>query len=123
MWQRARSLWQRGERVTVIRMVLGWTLNWSMLLALHLVFLVYCCEFSAMQVADAPLMLQELLFSWLWSIGQKVIFNDTLIIIAARGLPMLLKSKCCSYICSEGCVEYIGQSIEAGGVVLKELMG
>ena len=48
----------------------------------------------------------------------QVIFNDPLVIVTARGLPMLLRSKVCTCLCSEGCIEYAGQAIEAAGAIM-----
>ena len=65
---------------------------------------------------------REVLFAWLWSIGQKVFFNDPFVIVTSRGVPMLLRSKVCACICSEGCIEYVGQAVEAVGAVAKEVL-
>ena len=106
----------------MLRILLGWALNWLVLLALIQAFLLYACQFASLGLEDVPLLHRELLFGWLWSIGQKVLFNDPLVIITSRGLPMLLRSKMCACLCSEGCIEYIGQAVEAMGAIAKEVM-
>jgi len=118
----ARSCFNREERGLLLRMVLGWALNWLMLLCLLHLFIVYCCEFTVSSSADASLTLRELILAWAWSIGQKVFFNDPLIIVVIRGLPMLRRSKLCACLCSEGAVEYVGQVVESAGTVCKEFM-
>jgi len=116
----ARALFRRDERGACLRTVLGWMINWIVQLALLQIFLMYACEVQANNMGGA---INDLLYTWLWSIGQKVVFNEPLIILSARGLPMILRSRICSRLCSEASVEYMGQGVEAGGLVVREGMG
>lgn len=120
---RARSAFDRGERHLLVRTLVGWSANFVLLGAFTWLYVLYMCEFWSLQLPDNPMLMREVLFAWMWSVGQKVAFNDPLVILSARGLPMLLRSKLCACCCSEACVEYVGHGIEAGGSVLKELAG
>ena len=53
--------------------------------------------------------------------GQRIVFNEPLVILSAKGLPMLLRSRVCSCLFSEACVEYLAQGIEAFGSGLSAL--
>ena len=60
--------------------------------------------------------------AWAWSILQRIFFNEPLVIVSSKGLPMLLRSRACACLFSETCVEYLAQSIEALGSISRELM-
>ena len=86
-----------------LRLPLGWVLNWIFMLGLLFLFMTYVCEFSAQ---PHPLHIQrELLWTWGFSITQRFLVNEPLIIIASKLGPKILRSKIC-YICfSERCIE------------------
>ena len=103
--------------------LVGWTINWLLLLGLCEIFLIYACEFSTLPgVEDTPLLQRELMFAWALSVAQRVILNEPLVILSSRGLPMLLRSSFCSCFFSESCVGYIGEAVEAGVGMIKELL-
>ena len=144
---------RKGERKELWRVMLGWALNWAIFLALlqvhptsyfllftpHILhptsytvvlmllqtFLFYACDFAvgAEDQEGGYLAHRELLLSWTWSIAQRVIFNEPLVIVSARGLPMLLRSRACACLLNEACVEYLAQGIEAFGEVVRAIMG
>ena len=118
------SLRTRQQRKSALRVALGWSLNVSLLLMMLVLFLMYVCEFNARggTAADHYLMHRELVLAWTWSVLQRVIFNEPLVILCAKGLPMLLRSRVCGCLFSETCVEYLAQIIEAGGAITRELV-
>ena len=104
-------------------MLVGWTLNWILLLGMLQIFLVYACDFATLPgVADTPMIQRELLWAWGLSVLQRILFNEPLLIIISRGLPMLLKSSFCSYVCGDACVDSISQTVEATMSVAKEFI-
>ena len=73
------------------------------MLGLLLLFVTYLCEFSAQ---PRPLVIQrELLWTWAFSITQRFLVNEPLIIIASKLGPKLLRSKVWYACFSERCVE------------------
>lgn len=70
-----------------------WCLSWLVFLGLMLTFSLYACEFH-LQRQDATNR-DELLLSWGWSIGQRFLINEPVIIVLSKGLPMLLTSDLC----------------------------
>ena len=123
MRYRTMSLKTLSERKSVYRVILGWALNWIILLGLLQVFFIYVCEFSVnTSVTNAQLAHNELMLAWTWSIIQRIVFNEPLVIVSMKGIPMLLRSRACACLFSEACVEYAGIIIEAVGVCLQELV-
>ena len=118
------SLRTKQQRKSAMRVALGWSLNVFMLLLLLQIFLVYVCDFSARSGAPSQnqMMHRELVLAWTWSILQRIFFNEPLVILTSKGLPMLLRSRACSWLFSETCVEYLAQSIEALGSISREMM-
>ena len=51
-----------------------------------------------------------------------MILIEPLVILSSRGLPMLIRSSFCSCLCTESCIEYFSQAVEAGVGMLKELL-
>ena len=113
---------RRHRRRARGRVLAGWVLNWAMLLALLQIFMMYACEYSTLPDAPSPLVQRELMFTWLWSVLQRILMNEPLVILSARGLPMLLRSKLCACLCSEACVDYMGHFVEAAAQLAKELV-
>ena len=114
---------QGGNLKRMCTTSVGWMINWILLLGLCQIFLIYACEFSTLPgVEDTPLLQRELMFAWAWSVVQRVILNEPLVILSSRGLPMLLRSSFCSCFCTESCIDYIGQAVEAGVGMIKELL-
>ena len=111
------------ERKKIWSLVVGYVLNFLLLLLLLQLFLIYACEFATLPgVDDTHLIQRELLFAWLWSVVQRIILNEPLLIITSRGLPILLQSSLCACLCSEAMVEYASHFIEAFAAMLKELV-
>ena len=111
-------LYRRGQ----LPLLIGWCLNWLLLLVLLELFLLYSCELATRSdEQDAALLQRELLFAWLWSVLQRILFNEPLVILLVRCLPLLMHSRLCSGLCSEGCVEYVAMAMETAALALKEL--
>ena len=96
-----RTLKMRDGRA-VARILFGWGGNWLAFFALLAAFMLYACEFGTFDSSS-----KVLLLSWLWSIGQRFIVNEPLLIGLAKGLPMLFSSPVCANLCSESCVNVL----------------
>jgi hypothetical protein len=116
-----RSFCTEGEWQAAWSLLLGWFLNLSLTLGLLQIFLMYACEFATLPgVEDTHLIQRELMFGWAWSILQRLVLNEPLIIVGSRGLPLMLHSSICACLCTEAIVEYISQAVEASASVVKE---
>lgn len=100
---RQKQAAEGGRLWDVLRLPLGWVLNWIFMFGLLFLFVTYLCEFSA---HPQPLMIQrELLWTWGFSITQRFFVNEPLIIIASKLGLKVLRSKVW-YVCfSERCIE------------------
>ena len=117
------SLRTRQQRKSARRIALGWSLNVLILVVLLQTFLLYVCEFNARGIAaENYLMHRELILSWTWSVLQRILFNEPLVILSSKGLPMLLRSRTCGWLFSETCIEYLAQGIETMGSLTREFM-
>ena len=102
-------------------LVIGWTINWILLLTMLQLFILYVCEFSSSpDLEEDALIHRELVWAWSWSTMQRVIFNEPLTIVSIRGLPMLLRSQCARQMCSEATLEYVAQAVETLAGIVKE---
>ena len=92
-----QQLWPR------IRLPLGWVLNWVLLFGLLFTWLLYVCEFSAMPHPD--FIQRELMWTWSFSVVQRFVVNEPLIIVMSKLGPQILKSSLFYACFSERCIE------------------
>ena len=98
------------QRHLLLKVCLGWTLNWLAMLTMLFIFWMYVCELSSGTAEDGQVVQSELLVSWGWVIIQRVLLNEPLVIIMTRALPILLHSRICACLFTESCVEYLKAS-------------
>ena len=85
----------------------GWACNWLAFCALLSLFVLYGCEFSsALSKAAAPSVAaasvgEALMLSWAWSVAQRFLINEPILIGLAKGLPILFSSALCANCCTE----------------------
>ena len=91
----------------------------SLTIALLATFSLYGCEIYATYNGSATG--DELLLSWLWSMGQRFLLHEPFLILAAKGLPMLFASEFCSNICSESLIAFLSVLAEAAVAFCKSL--
>ena len=97
-----RRTFKMRDGRAVARILFGWGGNWLIFFTLLAAFMLYACEFGTFDSSG-----KVLLLSWAWSIGQRFIVNEPLLIGLAKGLPMLFSSSICSSLCSESCVNVL----------------
>ena len=77
--------------------------------ALLLVFAVYGCVFDEASSVDNS---DELLmYSWAWSIMQRFIVNEPVLIGMSVLIPMLFATECCANLCTESCNNVLGVAV------------
>jgi len=81
--------------------LLGWCCNWIAFAVLLIIFMLYGCDLSG--AFRAPGYGEALLLSWTWSVAQRFLVNEPMLIGLAKGLPMLFSSAICANVCSESC--------------------
>ena len=76
--------------------------------------MVYGCEFAHLSVG-------AFLQSWLWSIGQRFVVNEPVIILIGVLVPILFATECCANLCTETCNSALGIGVAVCITVLKRL--
>lgn len=105
-----RSLQRRDWR-SAANIALGWALNWALTLTLMSVFTLYGCELIGTQ-GDSQIG-QQIVLSWCWSLFQRFIINEPMLIFIATGAPALFATECCANMCTESCSTCLGLFVEA----------
>ena len=106
---------KRKDWGNVLYISLGWVLNWAVMLGLLFVFATYGCQFYAQYTRPGNSNGEQLLLSWLWSVGMRFLINEPCLICFGKGLPMIFASEFCGNFCSETIVTCLGLTVE--GVV------
>ena len=79
------------------------------------VFVVYGCVFDELyeaQKINATATTDELLmYSWGWSLMQRFVVNEPVIILIGVLLPMLFATECCANMCTESCNNALGVGV------------
>ena len=115
-----RSLKRRDWR-RACAIALGWALNWLLFLGLLLMFSTYGCHFYNVFGDPETAGGQQLLLSWLWSVGMRFLINEPFLICASKGLPMLFTSAFCANFCSESIVACLSLTVEGLVSIIKTL--
>lgn len=115
-----RSLARRDWR-SAAAIATGWVLNWLLLGGLLFLFSVYGCEFYTSFSSETNG--EELLLSWVWSVGQRFLINEPFLIFFSKATPMLFASAFCANVCSETCVGLLTLCTESVVAFFKALKG
>ena len=99
-----------------IRILVGWLLNLALFVSLILVFAVYGCVFAG-RAGDRA---QDVFDSWLWSLVQRFVVAEPLLIVAAFVIPLLF-GRFCTNLFSEAANNAIGIALATIVVLLKRL--
>ena len=99
----AQKEWQHAQWL-----MLGWLANHVVFTAMLLVFLVYGCVFEELSERDNS---QLLMYSWGWSLMQRFVVNEPVIILIGVLLPMLFATECCANMCTESCNNALGVGV------------
>ena len=75
---------------------------------LLLVYVVYGCVFEQISAADNS---EAFLLSWLWSILQRFVAMEPIIILFGALVPMLFASEACANLCTESCNNALGVGV------------
>lgn len=59
--------------------------------------------------------------TWLWSLVQRFLINEPLLILLSKGFPMLIHSTYCNNVYMESCVHFWDPIIEALANMLRAL--
>ena len=122
-----RTLRMRDYR-TASSIVCGWACNWLAFAALLSLFVLYGCEFrsalsakaAASSVAAASVG-EALMLSWAWSVAQRFLINEPILIGLAKGLPILFSSAFCANCCTESCANTLSLLTELVASMCKVL--
>ena len=108
-----RRQWRHAARIT-----LGWAFNHAAFVLLLLVYVVYGCVFEQISAADNS---EAFLLSWLWSILQRFVAMEPIIILFGALVPMLFASEACANLCTESCNNALGIGFAVCITFLKRL--
>ena len=114
-----RSIATRNWRA-VARISLGWTLSFVGFFGMLFVFALYACElFSAESTSNADW--RALLLSWAFSVCQRFIVNEPMLILVSKGVPMLFTSELCANVCGETVVNLLDLFVQAIATCIKRI--
>lgn len=89
------------------RILVAWLLSLICFFGMLLVFALYGCEiyFFATEANSTG---TELLLSWAWSILQRFVVNEPLLILVGKLVPMLFSTALCANVCGESIANLAG---------------
>ena len=90
--------------------VAGWLLNHSLWTFMLLVFLIYGCHYQT--VYNETDNSEALIISWLWSVAQRFVVNEPVLIFVGLGLPLLFATECCANFFTESCNNFLGVLVQ-----------
>ena len=73
-----------------MRILIGWVFNYLGFAFLLTVYVVYGCTFESLSSADSS---EAFMISWLWSVVQRFLAMEPIIILVGALLPMLFASR------------------------------
>jgi len=89
-------------------------------LGLIIVFMLYACElFGTETTAKADW--RALLLSWGFSIMQRFVINEPLLILLSKGVPMLFTSELCANVCGETVVNLLDLIVQGIAACIKSI--
>ena len=81
-----------------MRILIGWVFNYLGFAVLLTVYVVYGCTFESLSSEDSS---EAFMISWLWSVVQRFLAMEPIIILVGALLPMLFASQFCANMCTE----------------------
>ena len=113
--------WARKDWRNVARIVFGWAANLLCFFGLLFVFSLYGCELFSTEAIGPNAHWEELLLSWGFSLFQRFIVNEPMLILAGKGLHILFSSEFCANVCGETIVNVLGLIVGAITTCMAEL--
>ena len=108
-----RRQWRHAARIT-----LGWAFNHAAFVLLLLVYVVYGCVFEQISAEDNS---EAFMLSWLWSLLQRFLAMEPIIIFFGALVPLLFASAFCSNLCTESCNNTLTVAVTIVVTCLKSL--
>ena len=90
---------------------MGWLANHFFFTALLLVFAVYGCVFEQLYADEKSETDKLLMYSWAWSIVQRFVVNEPVLILVGVLVPLLFATECCANMCTESCNNVLGVAV------------
>ena len=91
----------------VRRILFGWVASLVVWFGLLITFIFYACELFV-----GGGMWQQLIFAWIFCVFQRFVVNEPVLILAAKGLPILFASEFFANFCGETIVNLLDLSIQ-----------
>ena len=112
--------WKHRQWGAVGRILFGWTANLAAFFALLFTFALYACElFGSSSGSNSDW--RALLFSWAFSIFQRFVVNEPMLILLSKGMPMLFTSELCANVCGETVVNVLDLMVQAIAACIKQI--
>ena len=109
-WMLAQSLTRSVNLrhwADVRRILFGWVASLVVWFGLLITFIFYACELFV-----GGGMWQQLIFAWIFCVFQRFVVNEPVLILAAKGLPILFASEFFANFCGETIVNLLDLSIQ-----------
>ena len=100
----------------------GWFFNWLFFGGMLIVFVMYGCHIKTLSPGD-PKADEAIMLAWLWSVGQRFLINEPVIILVGVAMPALFASKVCGTVCTESCENGMEVCVETTVQFVKALRG
>ena len=119
--------WARKDWPAVRKILLGWHLSLLAFAAMLVTFLLYACEIFEprdAQPGDIPAgNTDELVLAWFFAAFQRFVLHEPMIILTAKGLPILFASELCANMCGETIVNLLTVIFSALMACIAEIKG
>jgi hypothetical protein len=110
-WMLAQSLTRSvilRHWADVRRILFGWVASLIVWFGLLITFIFYACELFV-----GGGMWQQLIFAWIFCVFQRFVVNEPVLILAAKGFPILFASEFFANFCGETIVNLLDLSVQA----------
>ena len=92
--------WRRARQIA-----LGWAINYVFFVFLLIIYIIYGCVFETLSAEDNS---EAFFWSWMWSLAQRFLAMEPLIILFGALVPVLFASQACANLCTESCNNFLG---------------
>ena len=115
-----RSIKNKNWRA-VARISFGWAANLLTFFGLLFTFALYACELFGSGSSATDASAAALLVSWAFSIFQRFVINEPMLILLSKGVPMLFTSELCANVCGETVVNLLDLAVQAVMACIKSI--
>ena len=113
--------WARKDWRNVARILFGWSCNALCFFGLLFVFSLYGCELFSTEAVGANAHWEELILSWGFSLFQRFIVNEPILILVSKGVPMLFTTAFCANVCGETIVNLLSLAVGAIATCMRNI--